>query len=215
MFKAALFDMDGLLFDTGALHAKVLAALGPSFNIEITYPMLLDMLGANETACSRYLLDRFPFLDTEKLWEVFHQALKDYVAANGMPMKPYAAEILHQLRANGLKTALVTSSQTTDVTCYMKASGFQDCFDAFVTGDMGLPSKPAPDVYRRAAELLGVKSADCVVLEDSPFGLKSGRDAGAYTIMVPDLKPYIDEYASFTDCVVPTLKEAYERILKG
>lgn len=214
MIRAALFDMDGLLFDTENLHNLVLARLGDEYGAPVTFEMLLDMLGTNEDACSIYLRERYPFLDTTAFWADFHRGIEEYVRANGMPIKTGAREILDALRQHGIKTALVTSSQTSDLECYMGLSGFGECFDVFVTGDMGLKSKPEPDVYLRAAEKLGVSIGDCVVLEDSLAGLTAGHRAGATTIMVPDIKPYAGPFVPVTDHVVPTLLEARDLILE-
>ena len=95
----------------------------------------------------------------------------------------------------------------------LRSAGAETYFDAIVSGDMGLPGKPRPDMYLRGAALVGVPIGQCAVLEDSPHGLRAGCDAGAYTIMIPDLRPYTDELAPICDCVCLTLREAGEAIL--
>lgn len=213
MIRAALFDMDGLLFDTEQVHMQAAIDCGVKHGHAITKQMTIDTLGVNEKGCSAYFKERFPTFDPETFWADFHQYLYDYVREKGMPLKPYCREILENLRANGVKLALVSSSQSSDINFYLDRTGLHEYFPVIISGDMGLKSKPEPDVYLRAAELLGVDIHECAVLEDSPYGLASGRSAGARTYMVPDLKPYTEEMAAITDIVVPTLKEACEDIL--
>ena len=69
----------------------------------------------------------------------------------------------------------------------LKSAGLESRFDALVTGDMIENSKPAPDIFLKACELLGVKPDEAFALEDSRNGLLSAINAGCRTIMIPDL----------------------------
>ena len=66
-------------------------------------------------------------------------------------------------------------------------------------------SKPAPDIYLRAAELLGVAPQECMALEDSPNGIRSGIAAGMYTVMIPDMIPATEELLAIASNKVDTL----------
>lgn len=66
-------------------------------------------------------------------------------------------------------------------------------------------SKPAPDIYLRAAELLGVAPQECMALEDSPNGIRSGIAAGMYTVMIPDMIPANEELLAIASNKVDTL----------
>ena len=120
----------------------------------------------------------------------------------------HAVELLRHLRDRGVPCALVTSSPRYQAEKYLGGPGLLPLFEAIVTGDLHLPSKPAPDVYLRGAELLNVDIRRCAVLEDSWNGLRAGRQAGATTIMVPDLAPYGPEIAPCVDHVAANLREA-------
>ena len=213
MIQAALFDMDGLLFDTENLHMIAAVECGKKLNMPVTYELMVSSLGINEETCSVMFRKVVPSFDPDIFWPAFHHYLYDYIREKGMPLKPYCREILETLRQNGIKMALVSSSQSSDIDFYLEHSGLREYFSAIISGDMGFKSKPAPDVYLHAAELLQVDIHACAVLEDSPSGLASGRAAGARTIMVPDLKPYTEEMAPNCDLVVPSLREACEDIL--
>ena len=121
--------------------------------------------------------------------------------------------VVRECAPGGVRMAVVSASPRADVLRNLRSAGAETYFDAIVSGDMGLPGKPRPDMYLRGAALVGVPIGQCAVLEDSPHGLRAGCDAGAYTIMIPDLRPYTDELAPICDCVCLTLREAGEAIL--
>lgn len=181
--------------------------------LPFTEQMILDTLGVNETDCNAYYGSRIPAYRAETFWPAYHAAADRYVAEHGAPQKPYLLETLQRLHAAGVRMAVVSASPRADVLRNLRSAGAETYFDAIVSGDMGLPGKPRPDMYLRGAALVGVPIGQCAVLEDSPHGLRAGRDAGAYTIMIPDLRPYTDELAPICDCVCLTLREAGEAIL--
>ena len=91
------------------------------------------------------------------------------------------------------------------VKLYLSKVGVLDDFQTLVTGDLGLPSKPEPDMFLTAAKRLGVAPENCLVLEDSVNGIKAGRNAGMQVGMVPDVLPYREELAPYCDHVLPDL----------
>ena len=210
MVQAALFDMDGLLLDSERIYAEAVEACAPPLGMTITRQMLLDTIGTNEALTDAIFSRDNPTYDGPAL----RRALGAWMTEKGydrvMPAKPYAGEILRHLRDRGLRCALVTSTSRPLAEAHMRAVGLWEYFDAVVTGDLGLPSKPAPDVYLRAASLLGVDISACAVLEDSHNGLRAGRAAGAVTIMVPDLLPCTAEIAPCCDHVAADLRAAEE-----
>jgi len=87
---------------------------------------------------------------------------------------------LHQ---NGVKTAVVTSSNLPKMQSVFKARPeFKELFDAILTSEDFAESKPSPDCYLKGAARFGVEPGECVVLEDSFNGLKSGRAAGMFVV---------------------------------
>ena len=208
MVEAVLFDMDGLLLDSERVYAEGVYACAEALGVHIAPDVLAATIGANEALTDEIFARSDPAYDGPRM----RQALIEWMHREGydeaMPLKPYAAEILRHLKARGMRCALVTSTARPLAEAHMRAAGIWDCFDAVVTGDLGLPSKPAPDVFLRAAALLGVDIRRCAVLEDSHNGLRAGRAAGAATVMVPDMVPYDASIAPCCAYVARDLREA-------
>lgn len=72
---------------------------------------------------------------------------------------------------------------------YLKMAGVDGFFEATVCGDEVAHAKPAPDIFLAAAKALGVPAEECLVLEDSPNGLRAARAAGCKAVVVPDITP--------------------------
>lgn len=208
MFQAVLFDMDGLLIDSEGVYARGVQAVMGSLGVHISDEALARALGTNDETTDAIFAEGNPGYDGIRLREALGQWLTAQGFDQRMPLKPYAGELLRRLRDLGVPCALVTSSPRYQAEKYLGGPGLLPLFGAVVTGDLRLPSKPAPDVYLRAAELLHVDIRRCAVLEDSWNGLRAGRAAGATTIMVPDLAPYGPEIAPCCDHVAQDLKEA-------
>ena len=107
------------------------------------------------------------------------------VAERGLPLQPGAARLLAALDAVGVPCALVTASSRAIMDAVLKVTGLS--FGVTVCGEDVQRGKPDPEPYRRAAALLGVPPAGCVVLEDSPTGIAAARAAGCPVIVVPSV----------------------------
>ncbi|MBQ9299494.1 MAG: HAD family phosphatase [Clostridia bacterium] len=208
MIRAALFDMDGLLIDSEKIYSQGFKAIMGGLGIYLSDETLRRSMGTPRPVTDAIFAENNPNYDGEKVHEALGQYLREHGYDKAMPLKFYAGEILRHLNARGIPCALVTSSSRKTAEGYMRSAGLLPLFSAIVTGDMRLTGKPAPDVYLRAAQLLGVDIRECAVLEDSYNGLRAGRAAGAVTVMVPDQIPYGPEIADCCDHVVRDLREA-------
>lgn len=193
--KAALFDLDGVVFDTEPQYSVFWGAQcrefhpeHPGLEHEIKGQTLVQIYDA---WFSGELAEKQPLI-TERL-NKFEQQM-DYIYVPGFE------EYISQLRGKGVKTAVVTSSNQPKMEAvYQSHPEFRSMFDAILTSEDFERSKPDPDCYLKAAQRLGVEVGDCVVFEDSFNGLKSGRAAGMYVVGLATtnsaeaIKPYCDE----------------------
>ena len=100
---------------------------------------------------------------------------------------PYIEELLKYLKESNYKVAVASSSNIDHIINNMEKTGLKKYIDKFASGAEVENGKPAPDVFLLAAERLGVKPEECLVLEDSKAGVIAGNSAGAKVIMVPDM----------------------------
>jgi len=172
--KAALFDLDGVVFDTEGQYTvfwgqqcREFHPERPGLEHEIkgqTLVQIYDVWFAGPLRDKRALI-------TERL-DRFEQQM-DYRYVAGFQ------EYIALLRRRNVQTALVTSSNRQKMLAvYGAHPEFQGMFDAILTSEDFAASKPEPDCYLRAARRLGARPEECVVFEDSFNGLRSGRAAG-------------------------------------
>ena len=191
---ALLFDMDGLLVDTEGtwyvVEAEVMAELGGPWDEEHQ----LALFGGPLEKAAGYMLALVDRPDVSEAWVA--QALVDgmvrRLGSGPVAWRPGAAALLTSAGAAGVPCALVSSSLRPVVDAVLDAVG-RHHFAATVSGDDVERTKPHPDPYLLAAELLGVPPADCVALEDSAAGASSARSAGCRTVVVPSLAPVPDD----------------------
>ena len=197
-FRAALFDLDGVVFDTEPQYTVFWGAQCREFHPE--HPGLEQEI-KGQTLVQIYdawfsgpLADKQALI-TERL-DRYEQQM-DYCYVTGFEA------FVERLRREGVKTAVVTSSNRAKMeVVYGKHPEFKGLFDAILTSEDFERSKPDPDCYLKAAQRFGVEPDDCVVFEDSFNGLKSGRAAGMYVVGLATtnpadaIRPYCDEVVS-------------------
>ena len=177
--KAALFDLDGVVFDTEPQYTVFWGAQcrefhpeHPGLEHEIKGQTLTQIYEKHFTANG---LDEKQPLITKRLDEYEAQMHYDYI--DGFE------EFIRDLRRRGIKTAVVTSSNMPKMlSVYRQRPEFQQLFDEILTSEDFERSKPDPDCYQKAAARFLAAPEECVVFEDSFNGLKSGKAAGMYVV---------------------------------
>ena len=133
-----------------------------------------------------------------------------FINENGVELKPGIHTLLEHLRENKLRTSIATSSPLDRTKEYLSQVGLVDAFDELVSGHMVEHGKPAPDIYIYAAEKLGLRPEECLVLEDSPTGLLAALRAGCVPVMVPDQDQPDEEVKSRIYAVAENLEAVIE-----
>ncbi|MEV0399488.1 HAD family phosphatase [Actinoallomurus sp. NPDC050550] len=203
VLQAVLFDMDGLLLDSERLwleaEAEVMAWLGGSWGPEHQE----FLVGGSLDRTVAYMLE---LTDTPAAPEDVGRRLLDAMAGRlraDVPMMPGARDLLDEVRAAGLPSALVSSTHRALMEYALDGLG-RDSFTVTVAGDEVSRTKPHPEPYLAATRLLDVDPRRCVALEDSLNGATSGAAAGCHVVAVPSVVP-IDEAPRRT--VVTSLRE--------
>ena len=183
MKKAALFDLDGVLIDSETLYTQFWQRVGeihhlpsPTFAYDIKGTTLKDILETH-------------FFDPEVRKDV-DRLLHEFENEVVYPVFPGALEFVDALRARGLKTVIVTSSDEKKMHFLSRQHpDFLPHFDAVVTAEDVSNSKPDPEPYLVGARKVRVSPADCLVFEDSFQGLQSGRSAGCKVVGLATTNP--------------------------
>jgi beta-phosphoglucomutase family hydrolase len=210
-YAAVLFDMDGVLTATAKLHAicwkqmfdeylqqKALAsgiAFQP-FDIDHDYRLYVDgklrYEGVQSFLQSRAI--ELPWGSAESppeeesvcgLGNRKDRLVNELLAAGNVSVFEGSIKLVHHLRANGVRTAVVSASKNCEA--ILNAAGITELFEVRVDGKLAesfsLPGKPEPDTFLKAAELLGVEPAQAVVVEDAIAGVQAGQ-RGAFGLVV-------------------------------
>lgn len=176
--KAALFDLDGVVFDTEPQYTIFWGSQCRLYHPE--HPGLeQEIKGSTLTQ----IYDRWFSGALVKEQPVITQRLDAFEAQMTYEYIDGLETLIADLHAHGVKTAVVTSSNVPKMeSVYRKQPQFKTLFDAILTSEDFEYSKPHPDCYMKGAARFGASPAECVVFEDSFNGLKAGRAAGMHVV---------------------------------
>lgn len=208
-FKAAIFDMDGLILDSERTVLSIWEQIGEKYGFPDIRTYGISVIGKNKKAT----IDEFERVYGEP-GDRYERELREIyngLAAQGkVPLKPHTIELLSAMKNAGMKIAIASSSTREEVTSQMEVLGALPYFDTCVCGDQVTKSKPDPEIFLLACEALGVKPEEGVGLEDSFNGVRSCKASGLYTIMVPDIIQPDDEMKGLADVILPSLKDVQD-----
>ncbi|GAA1679060.1 HAD family hydrolase [Glycomyces endophyticus] len=191
--QAVLFDMDGTLLDSEPLWDVALEELAVLLGGALRAEVRDRMVGSNEDASVIFLLEDLglPVESFPEHVQWLRNRMKTLFAA-GAAWKPGAKELLLEVRAAGVPTALVTSTAR-ELTEVLLQTLDPANFDVIICGDEVQARKPDPEPYLTAAAKLGVDIDRSIVLEDSRSGTESALAAGAVAFAVPSEVAIPDE----------------------
>lgn len=175
IFKAALFDLDGTLTDTEDQYTVIWGRLSRKYRPDI--PDLEYIIKG--TTLENILATYF----APETHEAIVRELDEYEAGMDYSFFPFVEEFIRDIRAHGVKCAIATSSNRQKMAYATKNNPLiASLFDKILTAEDFAASKPAPDCYIRAAEVLNTPREECIVFEDAYNGLKAGMASGIFTV---------------------------------
>ncbi len=185
---AAVFDMDGLMFDTERLAVDAWIEAGAAFGYEFRRPVIEGTVGLDKEGSRTALVGAYgPDLPYDSIRALRIELSARRIAASGVPVKRGLHELLRFLGEKGILLAVATSTDRARVARLLEGAGIASFFQAVVCGNEVSRNKPDPEIYRAAAARLGVAPEFCIALEDSPSGIAAAHGAGMLPIMVPDI----------------------------
>ena len=185
--EAVIFDMDGLMLDTERPMISVWVEAGKNIGWEIKEETAVHTIGLNRNdirkLCMNELGAGFPYNKfNNELHRLFDEEFK-----KGIAHKPGLIQLLNHLASIKMPLAVGTSSRKKAALWKLEKAGIADRFSYVIGGDEVENGKPAPDIFLKAAEKLGVPPELCVGFEDSAAGLKALAEAGIASIFIKDL----------------------------
>ena len=207
-----ILDLDGTLINTEQLVDEVVSAVlhkRGDFTASRVRKAMEQVRGMRPSDGTRAIMDILDIRNVsveEMLAET--SALLD-ARWGEVSMMPGAARLLDHLHAHGVKTALATSTPAEFLVKKMAShDGWVERLSAIATGDEVVNGKPSPDIFALAAERLGVDPQTCLVLEDTPLGVKAAKAAGAFAIAIPSIH---DDFAAYEDAGADqTIRSLYD-----
>jgi HAD superfamily hydrolase (TIGR01509 family) len=209
--RAVIWDLDGVIADTGAEHLLAFQEVLPAYGIAFTPEIFTEVFGMGNRETLAYLTGGS--MDEDLINRIIEEKETRYrsLVRGRVQLLPGVKGWLDAFRQARIRQAVATSAPQANVDVVLNELGIAGCFDVILSAPSnGLPGKPAPDVFLLAAERLGVPAWDCIVLEDSEPGIRAARAAGMTPILVPDLKPPSPEIAALTHRVLPSLDAVRE-----
>lgn len=200
-FKAALFDLDGVILDTEGQYTAFWQEIADTyFNDRPQFAHEIKGRTMHEIS-NIFFRGKEDVLEVVKSKLIAHQEQMTYEYIPGAPA------FISLLHSHHVPMAIVTSSSLSKMQCVYKACPeLRQQFDAILTAEQFTRSKPEPDCYLLAAKTLGVAPADCLVLEDSLTGLTSGRRAGMHVLGLSTTLPR-EEVCNLADWTIRNFME--------
>lgn len=205
-YQAIVFDMDGVIFDTERLVIEFWKEVAKKHNIPNIEHTCIQCLGTNRVRTREIFLENygadFPFDPYRaEVTELFNTHYKGVP----LPTKPGVRELLSYLQEQDIKVGLASSTAQHLVRDEIGTAGLLPYFQTLVCGDMVEHSKPAPDIFLKACEILNADPTKSIAIEDSFNGIRSAHCAGMTPIMVPDQVQPTDEIRALAFHVMPSL----------
>ena len=210
-YKGAIFDMDGLLFDTERIYQQTWHEIADERGVVLGSSFVKDISGTNGARMLQVVEDYYQVSDGSSIIEDCMKRIREKLSKQ-VPMKKGVPEILAFFKENKVPMVVASSSTAQQIVSNLEMAGIRDYFSEIVSGTEVKRGKPAPDIFLLAAERISRRPSDCYVFEDSENGIKAGYAAGCRTVMIPDLMEASPEILPYCTFVCEDLIEARERI---
>ena len=211
MIRGVLFDMDGVLVDSEEFIRNAAILMFKELGLETKPEDFFEFIGTGENRFLGGVAEKYSFFidittAKERTYEIYLELIK-----GKMNTLPGVDSFIAECRKRGLKIALATSADRTKMDANLVEIGMTyKSFDAVVNGLDVEHKKPSPDIYIRAAELIGIDPSECLVVEDAVNGVKAAKAAGAKCLGLTT--SFSKDQLSEADWFAENLAEAGEEV---
>ncbi len=178
MLKAVIFDMDGVLVDTEPVHYQANKKIMSEFGYDFEYEYYKKFIGSTLAFMWEELTQKYNIKKpVDELCDMSRDYSNGIIEKEGYPIIEGAVELVKKLHEKEIKLAVASSSSLEIIKDVVSKLHIEEYFDKLVSGEDVKNPKPAPDVFIKAANQLGVTSGECLVIEDSSNGVKAAKNA--------------------------------------
>ncbi|MFZ9932206.1 MAG: HAD family hydrolase [Chthoniobacterales bacterium] len=205
MFRAVLFDWDGVVVDSSAHHERSWEILAARHGLSLPANHFKRGFGKKNNAI---IPDLGWSTDPAEIEAISHEKEETYralVREQGMDPLPGVRELLAALREKGIPCAIASSTERANLDLPLDMMKLRDFFAAIVSGEEVVHGKPDPAIFLLAASRLGIIPAECVVIEDALVGIEAAQLAGIPVLAVATTHP-ITALGS-ADAAVPSMTD--------
>jgi len=211
MIKAVIFDLDGVIINSEPLHDESTAIVLQKNGISISEKERKQFLGLNDKEIFSQVVKENKLKKTpEDLIQEREKVYFDLIKKKGLELFPGVLEAIQKF-SKRYKLAITTSSEKSKVDFTLKKFNLSQYFPIIITGEDITKGKPDPEPYIKTIKQLGVKSKECLVIEDSINGMKSALDAGCFCIAVTNTFPAAQ--LKQADMIVQNISEINENVI--
>jgi beta-phosphoglucomutase len=188
-FKGVIFDLDGVICFTDEYHYLAWKAMADDIHVFFDRTVNNRLRGVSRIESLDIILEKsveeYTQAEKEAMADKKNTLYREYLTKmTKEDLSKEVADTLNELRTRGLKLAIGSSSKNTPI--ILERIGLDEFFDAISDGNNITKSKPDPEVFLKAAQLLGLKPGECLVVEDAVSGAKAGHAGGFKVACVGD-----------------------------
>jgi beta-phosphoglucomutase len=177
-----IFDMDGVLADTGPIHYESWVKMAAEIGVEFTREIFKDTFGQRSPTITRKLVGpEVSEIYVEK-WASFKEQYYREIVREKLAPLPGVIRIIKELKSEGFKLAIGSSGPPENVELLLSQLKIKPFFDVIVTAADVNKGKPEPEVFLNAAKILNINPQNCIVIEDAPVGIEAAKRAGMMSI---------------------------------
>lgn len=210
---AVLWDMDGVIADTGIYHCRAWQEVFGKRGVVFTEENFMHHFGQrNDTIIRSAMSNEISQEDLDLIAGEKEANYRKRISQNVKPL-PGAVELIESLGRNGIKAAVASSAPMENIELILQGLGIKDSFQAIVYGREVTEGKPSPKVFLLAAEKLAAEPEICLVIEDAIAGVAAAKSAGMKCLAVTNSHPR--DSLKQADLIVDSLEAVSIEILSG
>ncbi|EMF0077426.1 HAD family phosphatase [Enterococcus hirae] len=209
-YKAVIFDMDGLLFDTEIVYYEASQMVADQMGFPYDKELYLKYLGVSDEEVWANYHQIFASFGKNNVQKFINDAYEETIrrfSLGAVQLKPGVIELLDFLEEHRIPKVVASSNQRHIIELLLEKNQLTNYFETIVSAENVKRAKPDPEIFLLAHEYLGTKKQETLVLEDSKNGIIAAASAEIPVIMIPDLLAPSEDLQQKTLAVLSSLHE--------